>query len=254
MKPAALREVRVVRVEEGGALVLSGARGEVVVEPLEAAIWQAADGTLEVSALAEIAGEALGQRVEVWEVWSALDVLGELGLMAEVAAAPPAAVGRRDALRWFGQAAGAAALLVMGAGQARAEDAVAEDAVPADAQPVPADAPEAKKMQEAQAKQREVRKREEMDTKAKRQEEKKKRDLASDKKKEVRQEEREKQADVVKDRTAADAPPSDAEAKKRSEYEAKKADDRATPAKKKQVDGKKEAHAEEDAKKQKGPQ
>jgi hypothetical protein len=251
MKPAALREVRVVRVEEGGALVLSGARGEVVVEPLEAAIWQAADGTLEVSALAEIAGAALGQRVEVWEVWSALDVLGELGLMAEVAAAPPAAVGRRDALRWFGQAAGAAALLVMGAGQARAEDAVkAAEAVPEDAQPVPADAPEAKKRQEAQAKQREARKREEADTKAKRQEEKKKRDLASDKEKEVRQEEREKKANINKDRTAADAPPSDAEAKKRSEYEAKKADDRATPVKKKQVDGKQEARSEEDAKKQ----
>jgi hypothetical protein len=164
MKPVVSRDARVVSVLEGGALELVTDGGAVVLAPLEAAVWQAADGSREVAQLAEIASGALGQTVEAWEVWSALDVLADHGLMA-AQSAPPAVMGRRDALRWMGQAAGAAALLVMGARTASAQDKAAAEAVeaeevdpelevPEDAKPLPADAPAAKKRVEAEAKTR----------------------------------------------------------------------------------------------------
>lgn len=213
MKPEALKGAQIVRVLEDGALELMTGAGLQVLAPLEAAVWQAADGQRDVAALARVAQAALGQPVETWEVFGALDVLGEQGLLVAEASAPPATMGRRDALRWMGQATGAAVMLMLGVTEVRAQDEVKAEASAEELadekladEALPADAPAAKKQQEQAAKAR-VKERHKVrqEEQVKRSEEKEKDSGAREKKRsEAEMKKDQKEATKLKARQEAD--------------------------------------------------
>ena len=244
MKPEALKGAQVVGVLDGGALELMTSAGRLVLAPLEAAVWQAADGQRDVAALARVAQAALGQPVETWEVFGALDVLGEQGLLVAEASAPPATMGRRDALRWMGQATGAAVMLMLGVTEARAQDEVKAEASAEELaeeklaeEKLPADAPVAKKRKEEEAKarvkaRRAHRQEEDIKRKESHMEQEKKRDSAQDKRhNEAEMKRDEKEATRLKARKEQDEKRDEEGAKAKKVKKSDKARDEASEKK-----------------------
>lgn len=99
------------------------------VPAVTAAVWRAADGRTEAAGLLA-AARSVDPAADMALVWSALDALGDAGLLVSRAAPPAGALDRRAAIRTMALAAGAV-LAVLPRGARSAEEAAAKKVQPA---------------------------------------------------------------------------------------------------------------------------
>ncbi len=97
------------------------------VPAVTAAVWHAADGHTEAAGLLA-AARAVEPAADMALVWSALDALGDAGLLVSRAAPPAGGLDRRAAIRTMALAAGAV-LAVLPRGARSAEEAAAKKKV-----------------------------------------------------------------------------------------------------------------------------
>jgi hypothetical protein len=109
--------VQVERSSEG-SVVRTAAGAVHHLPPVTLAVWQAADGRTDTQGLLA-AARAVDAQATSRTVFNALDALADAGLLAE-RVAPPAAAGmdRRTVIRTMAAAAGAALVVLPGAGRA----------------------------------------------------------------------------------------------------------------------------------------
>src|SRR5260370_155503 len=117
MQPKAIRNDEMVRGTDGFLrLEIVDAGREFVLDPLAELIWDLCDGSRNIEALAQAAGQAYERVVYMEEVFAALDFLADAGLI-EQRVAPPVGEGnvsRRALLVGIAPAVGTAAWMMSG--------------------------------------------------------------------------------------------------------------------------------------------
>src|SRR5260370_9262719 len=100
MQPKAIRNDEMVRGTDGLLrLEIVDAGREFVLDPLAELIWDLCDGSRNIEALAQAAGQAYERVVYMDEVFAALDFLADPGLIQQPVAPP--VVGRNVSRRTF---------------------------------------------------------------------------------------------------------------------------------------------------------
>ncbi len=128
MRPVATRRGLTSKRTHDGLTLTTADGASIELPAVTAAVWQAADGRTDLAGLLA-AARAVDAAADEETVWSALDALGDAGLL-EGRAAPPAAGGvdRRTAIRSLAMAAGAVLAIVPALGRAEPAAPAAPDA------------------------------------------------------------------------------------------------------------------------------